>query len=97
MLHEHERGRDCSSGDIDDNEHTSCFRDRAWATPSPDTAFVAILQDVHDAGKTVDVTAGYLRAGLRRLDEVEQAGLSNAFLPDIRSGADRRDTASRLF
>jgi uncharacterized protein len=36
---------------------------------APDTAFIAILQDVDEAGEAVDVTAGYLRAGLRRVDE----------------------------
>jgi len=36
---------------------------------APDTAFIAILQDVDEAGKAVDVTAGYLRAGLRKVDE----------------------------
>jgi uncharacterized protein len=36
---------------------------------APDTAFIAILQDVNEAGDATDVTAGYLRAGLRRVDE----------------------------
>jgi uncharacterized protein len=36
---------------------------------APDTAFIAILQDVDAAGRAVDVTAGYLRAGLRKVDE----------------------------
>jgi uncharacterized protein len=36
---------------------------------APDTAFIAILQDVSDNGTIVDVTAGYLRAGLRKVDE----------------------------
>lgn len=36
---------------------------------APDTAFIAILQDVDATGQTVDVTAGYLRAGLRAVDE----------------------------
>jgi predicted acyl esterase len=38
---------------------------------APDTAFIAILQDVNEGGKAVDVTAGYLRAGLRKVDEAE--------------------------
>jgi predicted acyl esterase len=38
---------------------------------APDTAFIAILQDVNEAGQAVDVTAGYLRAGLRKVDETE--------------------------
>jgi predicted acyl esterase len=38
---------------------------------APDTAFIAILQDVNKAGEVVDVTAGYLRAGLRKVDETE--------------------------
>jgi predicted acyl esterase len=38
---------------------------------APDTAFIAIVQDVNEAGDAVDVTAGYLRAGLRKVDETE--------------------------
>jgi uncharacterized protein len=34
-----------------------------------DTAWIAILQDVGEAGIVTDVTAGYLRAGLREVDE----------------------------
>lgn len=36
---------------------------------APDTAFIAVIQDVDESGKAVDVTAGYLRAGLRAVDE----------------------------
>jgi uncharacterized protein len=36
---------------------------------APDTAFIAVLQDVNAAGEAVDITAGYLRAGLRAVDE----------------------------
>jgi uncharacterized protein len=36
---------------------------------APDTAFIAILQDLDEAGKETNVTAGYLRAGLRKVDE----------------------------
>jgi predicted acyl esterase len=39
------------------------------ASTAPDTAFIAVLQDVNANGKVVDVTAGYLRAGLRAVDE----------------------------
>jgi len=38
---------------------------------APDTAWIAILQDVDASGKMVEVTAGYLRASLRRVDEDE--------------------------
>ena len=34
-----------------------------------DTAWIAFLQDVDAAGIVTDVTAGYLRAGLREVDE----------------------------
>lgn len=36
---------------------------------APDTAFIAILQDIDETGTTVDVTGGYLRAGLRKVNE----------------------------
>jgi len=36
---------------------------------APDTAFIAVLQDVDESGNAVDVTAGYLRAALRAVDE----------------------------
>jgi predicted acyl esterase len=39
------------------------------ACTAPDTAFIAFLQDVSDDGNITNVTAGYLRAGLRRVDE----------------------------
>jgi predicted acyl esterase len=35
---------------------------------APDTAWIAVLQDVDSAGKVTDVTQGYLRAGLRQVD-----------------------------
>jgi len=38
---------------------------------APDTAFIAILQDVDHTGKVMEVTAGYLRAGLRAVEETE--------------------------
>ncbi len=43
-----------------------CLRAISTAT---DTAWIAILQDVAPDGTTTDVTAGYLRAGLRAVDE----------------------------
>jgi predicted acyl esterase len=36
---------------------------------APDTAFIAILQDVNASGKETEVTAGFLRAGLRAVNE----------------------------
>ncbi|WP_213958842.1 CocE/NonD family hydrolase [Variovorax sp. dw_954] len=39
------------------------------ASTAPDTAWIAVLQDVDAEGKTTEVTAGYLRAGLRKVDE----------------------------
>jgi uncharacterized protein len=36
---------------------------------APDTAFIAVLQDVDEKENATNVTAGYLRAGLRRVDE----------------------------
>lgn len=40
------------------------------ACTAPDTAFIAILQDVDEEGKAAYITACALRAGLRQLDEV---------------------------
>lgn len=39
------------------------------ACTAPDTAFVAVLLDVDDKGQADIVTGGYLRAGLRTVDE----------------------------
>jgi predicted acyl esterase len=36
---------------------------------APDTAWIAVLQDVDDANNATPITAGYLRAGLREVDE----------------------------
>ena len=36
---------------------------------APDTAFIAVLQDVDQEANATNVTAGYLRAGLRGVDE----------------------------
>ena len=35
---------------------------------APDTAFIAVLQDIDENGNAVNVTSGYLRAGLRAGD-----------------------------
>ena len=39
------------------------------ACTAPDTAFIAFLQDVTDDGNVTNITAGYLRAGLRKVDK----------------------------
>jgi uncharacterized protein len=39
------------------------------ACTAPDTAFIAVLQDVDENEKAINITSGYLRAGLRALDE----------------------------
>lgn len=39
------------------------------ASTAPDTAFIALLQDVDEKGNAVVVSAGYLRAGMRAIDE----------------------------
>ena len=39
------------------------------ACTAPDTAFVAVLQDVGENENATNITAGYLRAGLREVDE----------------------------
>ena len=39
------------------------------ACTAPDTAFIAVLQDVDENGNATNITAGYLRAGLREVDE----------------------------
>jgi len=39
------------------------------ASTAPDTAFIAVLQDIDENRKETPVTAGYLRAGLRKVDE----------------------------
>ena len=36
---------------------------------APDTAFIAVLQDVDETDNPTNITAGYVHAGLRRLDE----------------------------
>jgi predicted acyl esterase len=41
------------------------------ASTAPDTAFIVILQDLDAAGGETCVTGGYLRAGLRRVNEAE--------------------------
>jgi hypothetical protein len=54
------------------------------ACTAPDTAFIAFLQDVSDDGNATNITAGYLRAGLRRVDE-EQSKQAMPVLPAISS------------
>src|SRR6195952_2992935 len=41
------------------------------ACTTPDTAWIAVLQDISTDGTIYNVTAGYLRAGLRQVDEAE--------------------------
>jgi predicted acyl esterase len=50
------------------------------ACTAPDTAFIAFLQDVSDDGNVTNITAGYLRAGLRKVDE-EQSKQTMPVLP----------------
>jgi uncharacterized protein len=38
-------------------------------TTAPDRAWITVLQDVNPAGEATDITQGYLRAGLRQVDE----------------------------
>jgi uncharacterized protein len=39
------------------------------ACTAPDTAFIAVLQDMDENEKVINVTSGYLRASLRAVDE----------------------------
>jgi predicted acyl esterase len=39
------------------------------ACTAPDTAFIAVLQDVDENENAINITAGYLRASLRAVDE----------------------------
>ena len=39
------------------------------ACTAPDTAFIAVLQEVDENNEPVNITSGYLRAGLRAVDE----------------------------
>jgi predicted acyl esterase len=39
------------------------------ACTAPDTAFIAVLQDVDENENAINVTAGYLRASLRAVDQ----------------------------
>ena len=50
------------------------------ACTAPDTAFIVYLQDVHEDGNATNITAGYLRAGLREVDE-EQSKQAAPVLP----------------
>ena len=47
---------------------------------APDTAFIAVLQDLDESGNATNITAGYLRAGVRTLDE-EQSKQAAPVLP----------------
>jgi uncharacterized protein len=38
---------------------------------APDTAFIVVLRDIDPKGHDTEITAGYLRAGLRCIDEAE--------------------------
>ena len=49
------------------------------ACTAPDTAFIAVLQDVDENENTTDITAGYLRAGLREVDEGASKGGAPCF------------------
>ena len=55
------------------------------ASTAPDTAFIAILQDVDATGQPTHVTAGYLRASLREIDD--SASKPGAPVLDCRSFA----------
>jgi predicted acyl esterase len=44
------------------------------ACTAPDTAFIAVLQDVDEDENAINVTAGYLRAGLRAVDRAASEG-----------------------
>ena len=50
------------------------------ACTAPDTAFIAVLQDVDENENTINVTASYLRASLRGVDEAVSKG-GAPFLP----------------
>jgi hypothetical protein len=60
---------------------TNPAKPRSRATSSTTTpAFIAFLQDVPDDGNATNITAGCLRAGLRRVDE-EQSKQAMPVLP----------------
>jgi predicted acyl esterase len=60
-------------------DHPTLFRDFDVISPielrldaactAPDTAFIAVLQDVDENENAINVTADYLRAGLRAVDQ----------------------------
>ena len=58
------------------------------ACSAPDTAFIAFLQDVYDHGNATNITAAYLRAGLRKVDEEQQTSSAGASLQNLRSNPD---------
>ncbi len=49
-------------------------------TTGIDTAWIAVLQEIDSEGKIIDVTAGFLRAGLREIDE-SQSHIGAPVLP----------------
>ena len=61
------------------------------AATAADTAWIATLQDVGSDDKAVDVTAGWLRAGLYAVDQ-SSSRPGEPVLPcrDVRAGTDRR-------
>jgi uncharacterized protein len=52
------------------DQHAASASGTWIAKHAPDTAFIVTLQDVNNAGTATNVTAGYLRAGLRKVDEL---------------------------
>ena len=60
------------------------------ACTAPDTAFIAVLQDVDEDGNATNITAGYLRAGLAESGRSrEQARCACASVRHFRSSTDR--------
>jgi hypothetical protein len=70
----------------------SCVLSRLGCT-APDTACIVILHDIDAAGHPVDVTAGFLRAGLRKVDEIA----SKPGAPVLPCVAFEATTASRSY
>ena len=48
--------------------------EQASAACAQDTAFIAVLQDVHENENATNITTGYLRVGLREVDEAASKG-----------------------
>jgi predicted acyl esterase len=49
--------------------HLKAIMPVAGTFDAPDTAFIAVLQDIDENGNAINITAGYLRAGLREVAE----------------------------